>query len=395
VRPAGRVVLLALSAGLAGPPPVRAQAPELRGYYLNVGIGATSGPFADAGVADFQRLRGMLGWTPGPASFDVAYEHTLELGSTDRSAAGLPGLGGTRASGEWVHLQGTIDSSAHAAWRHRIDRAAVRLRLGWAELSVGRQPISWATTLYLTPADPFLPFDPADPFREYRPGVDALRVRAFPGPFTEIDLVLRPASYQDRTTITALARAHSVVGGVEVSGWLGALHDEPAASLAATATWLGAAVRSEVVLRELDGEKRVRFAIGVDRRFAVAGRDLYAVLEYQRDGLGASGPGELVGTLASTPAQRGELLVLGRDALAAQASFQIHPLWTADLLALADLDDSSLLLGPAVTRSVGGETTTRVGVYLGVGADTAADGAPASEFGVVPLVGYLSLTTFF
>ena len=56
------------------------------------------------------------------------------------------------------------------------------LRALWranADLIVGRQPVSWATTLFLTPADPFSPFDPADPFREYRGGVDAARLRVY------------------------------------------------------------------------------------------------------------------------------------------------------------------------------------------------------------------------
>ena len=105
---------------------------------------------------------------------------------------------------------------------------------------MGRQVISWASTLILTPADPFTPFDPADPFREYRAGVDAVRFQAYPGPFSEIDIVVRPVSTidGDRITstidgdrITALARAKTNWGGWDLGVWGGVLFDEPAGAL--------------------------------------------------------------------------------------------------------------------------------------------------------------------
>lgn len=379
-----------------GVSPAAAQMPELRGYYLNVATGNASGPFNDSGIADLQRLRLMLAPVVGPVAFDVAYEHGLELTSSSLAPASFLGLAGSGGGGDWLPLQGTLDSGAHGRWRHRLDRLSATLALGGsAELTIGRQPISWATTLFLTPADPFVPFDPEDPFREYRAGVDAARLRAFPGPFTDIDVVVRPSTFGDETTLTALARVHTVVRGVELAGWAGALHDEAAAAVSGTATLVGAALRGELVVRRVDEETRFRGVIGLDRAFSVGDRDLYVVLEYQRDGLGAAGPEDIPATLLSPAAARGELLVLGRDSGALQASMQLHPLWTVDALMLANLGDPSALFGPGVTYSIGGDTTARAGVFLGAGADRTAVGGPGSEYGIVPIVGYVSLTAFF
>jgi hypothetical protein len=96
-----------------------------------------------------------------------------------------------------------------------------------AEITAGRQTISWATSLIFTPADPFAPFDPADPFREFRAGVDALRLQGFSGAFTELEFVVRPADTREGTTITALGRITTATGPWEISGWAGVLPRPP------------------------------------------------------------------------------------------------------------------------------------------------------------------------
>ncbi len=374
---------------------VAAQEIELRGYYLNVGTAAADGPFTTSGLSDLQRLRLMVAPAAGPLELDVAYEHTLLLLSTVGGVQPLAGLGETRSGGEWLKLQGEIEGSDQVSWRHRVDRLAARLELGAAELTLGRQPLSWATTLILTPADPFIPFDPEDPFREFRAGVDAARARLFLGPFTDLDLVVRPAEYDDETTLTVIGRLHTVLGGWEVGGWGGAVHDEAAGAISFTRSVAGAVARGEAVIRRTEGETVLRLAIGVDRSFAVAGRDLYVVLEYQRDGFGAAGASELPGLLSSAPFRRGELIVLGRDAASLQASIRLHPLWTADALLLWNLGDPSALIAPGLTYSLSGEATLRGGLFFGAGDERTDSGLPGSEFGAVPVIGYVSLTAFF
>ncbi|MDH3733740.1 MAG: hypothetical protein OEU54_09410 [Gemmatimonadota bacterium] len=372
------------------------KAPEFRAYYLHVGSGTASGPFNDPAATSFQRFRLMTDLAVGPLRFDIAYEHGLEVSTGTLVPGGLAGVGARRGTGAWAPLQWTIEESDHVLWRHQFDRLSGTLTAGESvELSLGRQTISWATTLFLTPADPFVPFNPEDPFREFRAGVDAARLRAFLGPFTDVDFVFRPATYDDETTLTALGRVRSVIGGVELGAWLGALHDEFSASGAVTATLLGAAVRAELVVREAEGETVFRGAFGIDRAFGLGERDLYVVAEYQRDGFGAADASELLDVLGSTPASRGELLVLGRDALALQASMQLHALWTVDALALTNLGDPSLLFGPGVTYSLSDEGTARGGLYLGAGDPKTGEGLPGSEYGAVPFTAYLSVTFFF
>ena len=369
---------------------------DVSAYYFNLGSGSGDSPASDAGVFDFQRFR--LMWAPavGPLALDVAYEHTFLLQSRD-----VQGTGGVvlvpEAGGNWLTLDWTADEGDHFFWRHRFDRIGLTVPLGGAaELSVGRQVISWASTFILTPADPFTPFDPADPFREYRAGVDAIRFQAYPGPFSEIDIVVRPVSTIDGDRITALARAKTNSGGWDLAVWGGVLFDEPAGALSlvgAVGPW---AVRSEVAVRSEGDDVIVRGTVGVDRLFSAGGRDLYLVAEYQHDGFGAASSEDLFGVVMSDPFQRGELQVLSRDVLAVQASYQIHPLWGIDLLTLTSLVDGSALLSGGGSWSVASNSSLRGGFFLGFGDDTVdPDARFGSEFGGRASVAYLSISHFF
>ena len=377
---------------------------RMGGYYLNVATGALEGPFTPAGVTDFQRLRLMAAPDVGPLHIDIAYEQALELVS-DPGLGLSPTLGASSTGIEWLPLQWTIEDWDHGSWRHRFDRLLVSAPLGEsAAATVGRQTISWATALIFTPADPFAPFDPADPFREYRAGVDAARLQGFPGAFTELDFVLQPADTRDGTTITALARFTTASGPWEVSGWGGMLYDQGAASAAGTLTAAGTAFRGEMELRWPDDV--LRFSIGADRSFPLAGRDLYVILEYQRDGYGATNPDDYLGVLLSDPYSRGEMQVIGRNETALQAAWQASPLLTADFLTMWNMNDGSFLLSPAATYSVSNEMYVRGGLFFGIGENERwiappidPDGpevrVPGSEYGVVPSSVYISLTAFF
>ena len=97
-------------------------------------------------------------------------------------------------------------------------------------------------------------------------------------------------------------------------------------------------------------------------------------------------------TAQSSAFQRGELQLFAHDA---QASYQIHPLWAADLLALASLSDGSVLLSGGATWAFGSNSSLRGGFFVGFGDDALGLTAIGSEFGLTPTVLYLSLTHFF
>jgi hypothetical protein len=340
----------------------------------------------------------MLNPAAGSTALEIAYEQLVTY--SERAGSGLAGSiveGLTPGGGEWLDLQWTLRRSRHWLWRHRFDRLNLKYAAGdLLDVTLGRQTISWATTLFLTPADPFAPFDPADPFREYRAGVDALRLQAFTGTLTDIDLALRLSDTAAGTTVTALGRGRSVWKGWELSAWAGVLHDEPAAAVGAAGSVGQAALRGEASLREEDGDLAIRGTLGVDTRVTAFDRDLYLVFEYQHDDFGASGAEALVGVVQSGPFARGELQVLGRDEIAGQAAYRVHPLLDIGLMTLWNLNDGSALIIPNAAYSASNEVTLQAGAFLGFGDDTTDGplGLP-SEYGIVPAIAYVSVSAFF
>jgi hypothetical protein len=372
--------------------------PVVSGYYLNVASTSAHSAYGAGGASDFQRLRLMFSPPTRPLRIDVAYEQTLLYSPDAGAALGALTPGSQASSINWLDLDWPVGIGLPHdwQWRHRLDRLNATLTLGGAELRVGRQTISWATTLFLTPADPFSPFDPSDPFREYRAGVDAARLQIFPSAFSAVDLVVRPERTPAGRTLTALARGKLSAGGWDLSAWAGALHDRAAAAAAVTRTFAGAALRGEFTVRSDTGRRTtVRFAVGADRRWSVLRRDLYLVVEYQHDGYGAAHARDLASIGTSPAYLRGEMQVAGRDVAAVQATYQLHPLVSAAVLTLADLRDGSILLGPGLSYSVSDAVGVRAGAYVGTGRGPDPLGIPRSEFGGVPRTGYVALSAFF
>ncbi len=382
--------------------PAQGQPPGLSGSYLNVWTRVGNSALGPASGSGLHRFRAMWAARAGPAALDLAYEHTLSLREPGTLGAQFfTAAAGTASSGDWLDLGGDLKTVDGIEWRHRFDRLSVRFDLGAnADLVIGRQPVSWATTLFLTPSDPFSPFDPADPFREYRVGVDAARLRYYRGAFTQFEVVARPAraGLNGARTLTLLARATTNRRGWDLGAWGGLVHDTfgAAASLSgAVGLW---ALRAEAAVRDLGGQLAVRGTVGLDRTFPVAGRDLYVVIEVQRDQLGAAAPEDLVAVATSRAFAQGEMQVLGRDTGALQLSWQAHPLVSASTLVVGSLRDGSFMIAPGLGYSVTQATSFRIGAFMGVGEASTVDGALVrleSEYGSVPQFVFASLNFFF
>ena len=392
VRLGQTVLLSACSLVLSGP--LHAQ-PLVTGYVQSVPLASGSTALNESNVSSFNRFRLTTEPVFKRLTFNVAYEHAATL-SQRPTPVGLD-VGVVPSGGEWLDLQQTITEKEHVRWEHRFDR----LRIGWSptgavELSGGRQAVSWGTTLFLTPADPFSPFSPADPFREFRAGVDAARVRINPTPLSEVDLVVRPTKTGAGEEMTALGRGLMTVKNWELSGWGGTLYGDPAGAAAAAGAVGALAVRGEAVVRDVAGRVVFRGTIGIDRLVQVGGRDLFVLAEYQHDGLGAAGTEQYVGVLVSEPFTRGELQVLGRDETVVQASYQLHPLWGVAGLWLWNLNDRSVLLSPSVSYSASEEASVAAGLLFGLGDDQITPDRPLpSEYGLAGATAYLSMSWFF
>ena len=392
-------VLLAVAGCWAvGGATLHAQSNWFSGYVQTAPLFSGATELAPSAASNFNRFRLSIDPDLGPIRLEVAYEHAVSFRQHDVTPGF--GLGGVQSGAEWWELQGTITSSSqeHVVWVHRFDR----LNVGWSptdtvDVRLGRQTVSWGTTSFLSPADPFVPFIPADPFRIYRAGVDAVRVRIYPGPLSEIDLVVRPTDTDVGEETTALARGLTTVKNWELSGWGGSLYGDLAGAFGA-AGGLGAwAIRVEAVIRQIDETIVGRGSIGIERAFFLSnGRTMTFGWEYQRDGLGAETPDDYPRILQSREFRRGEFQVFGQDETVVSGSYELTPLWNVGSFVLWNMNDRSVLVAPTVAYSAGDNTAVSSGLFFGSGDTeiTAARPLP-SEFGLAGITGYTSISWFF
>ena len=390
--------------------PVLAAVPEGRAA-LPLGVSGTvrtatvvSAPAGSRGsdAALLNHLRIAADPVLGPLVLDVAWDLTVSVSQRGSGAIGETGAPESGAepgpeNGDWLDLRWTATAGDRVFVEHRFDR----LRATWSpaddvEVSLGRQAVSWGTTLFLTPADPFMPFHPADRLRGTRRGIDALRLRYYPAPLSEIDLVVRPSRLDGQGELTALGRGLATVRSWELSAWAGAVYGDPSAAAGAAGAIGDWAVRFEGVVRKLENRSVGRAAVGLDRTLSLGVGDLGILVEYQRDGLGAARRDDVERIFASREHRRGEHQVLGRDEAALQVSFRPDPRWEVSALALWNLSLGRVLLAPGFSWSPSDEATIDAGVYFEAGERVHAGPGPPGAADDDPGPGaFLALTWYF
>jgi hypothetical protein len=253
--------------------------------------------------------------------------------------------------------------------QHNLDLLALKVRSSFADVTIGRQVLSWGSGRLWNPTDLLSPFGPTDVDREVRRGVDAVRVSMGLAATSQLDLLWLPQSRgRDHGGVVrgqfnvrgfdvapSLAKyVRDLVLGLDTTGDVGPLgvHGEVA--------WVRAFDRDAVGKRD----EFVRAVAGVDWRPT---ESLVLTGEYSFNGWGTSDASGYLDVLRSPRVVRGEVFGAGRHYAGIVAAWQISPLLTAHGTAVANLADPSLLIVPALEYWAKQKLLVRVGGYLPLG----------------------------
>ncbi|MBT8404542.1 MAG: hypothetical protein KJP18_11835 [Gemmatimonadetes bacterium] len=333
------------------------------------------------------RLKWSVEWTDRA----VLEVHERVLASVSASGAlGPAGFGVSRrpgrafdASATWVDTEGTRVV-------HDFDRIALRLFTGPVDWTIGRQAISWGTSVLFPVADLWAAFSPFELDVEERPGVDGIRALAYPGG-VEVDGVL-------------VDRGEDGVSGGVRGSWSGARWEvwggggrfwDRTVGLAGV-TWLGD--HAQLRLEGAVGDA-TRATLGVDRvstRVSVS-----AEIHYNGDGAGSAA--EYPAQLASPVLSRGETYYLGRyyGGAAVVASPDDEGRLSLALSVLANLDDRSTAWTPSASYDLGRSARVGVGGLLSTGdRPSLSGGAPSvpilpTEFGAYGRQVFVRISLFY
>jgi hypothetical protein len=366
-----------------------------------------------SGIADNQ-LRLELGLSPAkPLSLQLAYVLRPELRSTSLAAVDSSFL---TASAEYRIgdparrlLPASAGKVDDIALYQDLDRAEAVLRLPFADLHVGRQAISWGSARVVNPTDVLAPFGILRPDTEYRPGVDAVRVRIPFAGMDELDLGYVPGEGFRFERSALFTRSRLYLANTDLSfsavlfreNLLSGL--DVARAIGNASAWLEAAwVLPDLVPKAGDplGASYAGVSVGADYNFAWG---LYGYLEYHFNSAGSGDPQGYLDRLqhpAAHPAySEGNVYLLGRHYLSLGGTYPLTTLLPVSFLLMVNLSDPSAGLSLSVDYNIRENLYLTGGLFLGLGPQPELQGGlPVryrSEFGAYPNFFYTAVKVYF
>ncbi len=323
----------------------------------------------------------------------------------------------------------TYWSDSHNSTHLWTDRAAVKFSPDWGDITIGRQAVTFGKAYFWNPLDVYQPFDPSQFDRDYKSGVDAIRIDLALGNFSGATLICAagrdvynfdPQSEENSTIdmdwygSSILARIFTnyrewdfaAQGGKVYGGWhsggglVGELKSiefraEGAYFWAEDSPALPAFYANKAPLNGLtpippqtapDGrlfESGFTGVAGLGHRFE---NSIILELEYLYNQNGADDdPVEI--TKNWTRLASKSMIQVGRHLLGASASYQYSSLTTARLGAIYSLSDKSVQIQPSMTTSMTDDMELIVGGILNFGE------RPSAQLRVNPFLGVYSLET--
>ncbi len=363
---------------------------------------------ADSAGSQTARLRLFCDVYWGAVRFSVAEETRYIVESSGMDNLGsIPGFGTTTgARPRLFEIPGVSDTGLLV--ENDLDRLFVKAALGPVDVTVGRQAISWESAWFWKPTDRFGPFSPMDIDPEVKRGVDAARAEVYFGPTTSLDLLSiferhdGDAQAGDRTLwVSGGARFRSSLGRhdlalslarfqyAEQGNWMLGLE------MSSSVGPLGVRGEASVNVLENTRDWDLEGVLGADYRFPFG---LQLSSEFFYNGYGVSEAEDYAELLADPEKgeriARGETFSVGRTYLGLMADQAVHPLVHLTLSALCNLGDPSLLVIGGMRWWVVQDARVTAGAMIPVGEKP--DGTVLrSEFGSVPLAGYLVLKVAF
>jgi len=345
---------------------------------------------------------------------ELAYEHRARVVSPNAGAAASGGGGGVLppdTEAPWRVSQGDWEignADAEFSYRHEIDRALVAFHPAWGEVTLGRQAIGLGRGMLFGAVDVFSPFSPAEADREWRRGVDAVRIELSVTDTSSAELI---AVFDETWKESALlGRFRGYLGNVDGEIIAGKRGGDEMYALALSALAGDAEVHLELALFDLlrawadgtpfaDEHLVAKAVVGASYTFDV-GSGLTVVGEYHYSGFGVDDIRNAAVMLTDPDYlaryARGDTQILGRHALGLQASYQVTSELTAGLLVLGSPEDGSGMVSPSITWDAAENLTVTASAFLPWGDEPSAGGTVLeSEYGGSPTTVFLQLSFYF
>ena len=270
----------------------------------------------------------------------IVLHYEMNMLYSDMGQAMFGSIGKTNRQA--VNLSNEITQNGDFSLTHFIDRLYYKhTALNW-EFAFGRQRIAWGSGRIWQPTDLFNPINPANFSKTEKDGADAASIKYFIGNFSDIEFVY---NFRERWEYGNFgARYRTNISEYDLAAIAGYFDKRAVLGGDFAGNLFDAGVRGELVYSfsgETENKEFVRVILGADYQFT---QDVYALIEYQYNGEGTNEKSEYFDNFMRL--QKGEIQNLGKNYLAAQSTYQVHPLVSSSLMLISNLGDGSgMLLG--------------------------------------------------
>jgi len=351
----------------------------------------------------------------------LSYEvHVVESFNLTSSAAQefYPESGGSRYQALDVLWKQYDAGDARACLA--LDRFSIKFSFPHADLTVGRQAITFGKAYFWNPLDVFLPFAAEQIDRDYKSGVDAIRLDIPIGSFSGMNVIgvfgreITPEgdfANQDKTWDSswfgsaALLRLYTNIADWDLSLQGGKIYGGYQIGSGVAGEVGPLALRFEAAHFTAEGKRApmpfpFQGQLLEDHWTAVLGMGHYFenTFDFELECLynGAGDPDNLEASLVRF--NYGSTLHLGKHLLGLMMSYDIIPILKARLAWIYSFSDQSSYIQPVLTLSLSDEAELLFGAAIGVGSRPYLDGITprlASEFGSYPNFYFIELKYYF
>ncbi len=348
----------------------------------------------------FNGESGRLMWSVAWGDRITLNVHNRLLARVSFSDAGfgpeVAGLGVSVVPGRSADLSTVLVDRERVRLVHDVDRLAATIETDAADVTVGRQAITWGLAALFPVADLWAQFSPFELDAEEKPGIDAVRVLAYPRRGIELDAVVADRGSWEH--LSAGARATVELASADVYAGVGKFWDRVIALGGMARVLEQTTLRAEAALPWHIDDRRFdapRATLGIDR----LGPRLTLTAEYHFNGIGANDADGYVVRLADPRIRRGETYFLGRHYLGGLAAWRpgADGRLNITLSALANLRDPSVALTPLASYDLGRNARVSLGTLQSFGSRPASSFPPLphSEFGSYGTLWFATAAVFF
>lgn len=261
----------------------------------------------------------------------------------------------TRNPKQLVDLTWNPVQGAHWSIVHFVDRLYFRQITSLGDFTIGRQRISWGTGRVWNPTDLFNPLNPTSYSKIEKDGVDAILAKFRLGDFSDFSVVYNAAERSVRDNYGFRLRTN--IAGYDLSVMGGSFDGRPVVGADFAGNLFDAGIRGEGILSGRGSsfnDHFIKYILGIDNQFT---EKLYALAEYHYNGEGHTNPAQY----EFSKLLNGSILNVGKQYLALQASYLLHPLVTVQGSLTKSFTDGSGYLGGTVAYSAADEMSISIG----------------------------------